>query len=249
MMYASEIAARSLKIAPAGPIYRGPSCHCAMCSRPLATGDHAAAQELPRSFTDFQYLGDSGVICGHCKAVTVQSVMRSFQRSVITTEGVYPLNTDAARAWFWMTPPKPPFVVIFNHSSQGTFHYIWRTPVTLDTRLIYANLDGQVVQVNQPQVLKALDWTTRMSDALVAEGAKSPLTTPFVVLSRDTYRSPGSSHANLRKDVLELAQRQPHFLPGIAFFQALGPGEWFALSSMLKQKPVPPAQPVCETTV
>ena len=244
MRYTSEIAAMALGLPPVGTPHEGNSCVCAMCQRPLRMGDITSVKDLPRTFMDYPHMADSAYLCGYCAATTEQTVMRELQRSVITPGGIYNLNTDDARAWFWLTPPDPPYSVVINHNVLGAFHYYWRTPVTLDNRIVFLNVDGTVYQVRRARVLKALECAKQLLDiAASTSGKRKVLKSPFVVLSRDPGAKPRSSNGRLAPEVHRLAETHPHCIPAIEYLDALGPGELIALSPMLKQTPATPTQP------
>ncbi len=244
MMYTSELAAQALGLKPKGQPHTRFACHCAMCARLIAVGDLSEKKELPKTFLDFPQLRPSDWICGFCAATTDQTVMRALQRCVITTDGVYPINTDDARAWLWLTPPKPPFAVVINHSTMAAFHYFWRTPVTLDDRLITMNVDGVIYEVRRPMLLKALEHGAYLieQDKMI-DKKKGVLKSPFVVLSRDPSKSARSANGRIAPAALALAKSDPKCQEAVEFLSGLAPGELIALSPMLKQSPATPTQP------
>jgi len=250
MIYPSELAAQALGIKPLGTPHTGAACHCAMCGRPIAGGDLSMRKKLPKTFLDFPHLRPSDWLCGFCVATTKQNTMRALQRCVITPKGVYPIGTDDARAWFWLSPPKPPFVVVINHSTTAAFHYFWRTPVTLDERLVAMNIDGVTYQVRRPLVLKALEHAAYLVEQIAKLAKKKgAMKSPFVVLSRDPSKSPRSSNGRLSPQALALAKTAPRCQEAVDFLSALSPGELIALSPMLKKKPATPIQPQLITTL
>jgi CRISPR type IV-associated protein Csf1 len=170
--------------------------------------------------------------------------MRALQRCVITTDGVYPLNTDDARAWFWLTPPKPPFSVVINHSTMAAFHYFWRTPVTLDVRRVSMNVDNVIYEVRRRALLKALECGAYLIEQdQKIDKKKDLLKSPFIVLSRDPSKSARSSNGCISKAALALAKTDPQCAEAVNFLTTLTPGELIALSPMLKQNPATATQP------
>lgn len=250
MIYPSEIAAQALGIKPVGAAHTEAECHCAMCARPITGGDLSVRKDLPKTFLDFPHLRPSDWLCGFCAATTEQKTMRALQRCVITPKGVYPIGTDDARAWFWLTPPKPPFAVVINHSTTAAFHFFWRTAVTLDERLVAMNVDGVTYQVRRPRVLKALDHAAYLveQDAKLAK-KKGAMKSPFMVLSRDPSKSPRSANGRVSPQALALAKTDPRCQEALDFLSTLTPGELIALSPMLKQNPATPSQPQLITTL
>lgn len=244
ILYASELAASAMQLKPAGQPHKAGACVCAMCQRPIKDGDISSPKELPRSFMDLGHLARSDWLCGFCAATTRQDVMRSLQRSVICHDGIYNLNKDESRAWFWLTPPKPPYVVVINHNTTGAFHYFWRTPVTMDNNLVQMNVDGAIYHVRRPLFLQALEASRRVLDAYnVHAGRKKELKSPFTVLLRQPTGKAGSGHGRLNRELAAFIGQQPILQADARLLDTLGPGELIALSPILKSKPLPPIQP------
>jgi CRISPR type IV-associated protein Csf1 len=244
MIYTSELAAQALRLQPKGQPHAQSPCYCAMCARPIRTGDFSQKKDLGKTFLDFPFLRPSDWICGFCAATTEQSVMRALQRCVITAEGVYPINTDDARAWLWLTPPKPPFAVVINHSTMAAFHYFWRTPVTLDEKLVSMNVDGVIYEVRRSKLTKALEHGAYLIEQdSKLEKKKGALKSPFVVLSRDPSKSARSANGHISPAALALAKTNEHCKEAVDYLANLTPGELIALSPMLKQNPATATQP------
>lgn len=170
--------------------------------------------------------------------------MRALQRVVITRDGLYPMGTDQARAWLWLTPPEPPFSVVINHSTLACFHYFWRTPVTTSVDLIQVNVDDAILQVHRPRVLKALEHAKMLVDkANVAGQKKGLINTPFELLDRTATSGPMHNHGALRRSCLALAAGDKDSATAVRYLSDLNMAELFALSSILKGSPQPPVQP------
>jgi len=243
MLYASEIAAKALKLQPIGMPYEGPSCRCAMCTRPIETGDIADLAKMPNSFADeHQLVQGAQYLCGWCRVTTKQSVMRYLQRSVITPDGIYSLNKDSHRAWFWTTPPKPPYAVMLNHNATATFHLHWRVPVTLDNAFVQLIVDEVLHHVRRSRVTKALEASKTVLQHY-AQTNKTVINTPFKVLIREPNRQPASNHGILRKEITDLAADGEHIAQAIEYLNTLNPGELQALSCLLKANPAEPEEP------
>lgn len=250
MKHTSQLAAVALGLQPVGTPHKGSACLCATCQRRIEVGAFSALKSLPRTFTDFGHLGPSDYLCGFCSATIEQNVMRNLQRCCITTQGIYSLNTDDARAWLWLTPPEPPFSVVINHSTMAAFHYFWRTPVTLDKNFVQLNVDNVIYQVRRSRVLQALEYGKLLLDrAPVLAKKKGAMKSPFMVLSRDPAKKARSVNGHVAKDALELAQKFPDCKVAVEYLQALTPGELIALSPFFKQKPSTPVQPELTTRI
>lgn len=250
MIYSSELVTKALHLAPTGTPYEGDDCVCAMCQREIRAGTLTVPKKLKQTFFDFGHLAPSDVLCGYCAVATNQTVMRELQRCVITRDGIYNLNTDDARAWFWLTPPEPPFVVVINHNVLGAFHYFWRTPVTLDADFIQFNVDDVLYQVRRQRVLRALEYSKLLIErASVLEKKKGVMKSPFMVLIRSPSTKAASNHGVMAKDAITLASMFPDCAEAVSFLTTLTPGELIALSPMVKQKPATPVKPELITAV
>lgn len=242
-LYSTEIACKAADLAPTGVPHTGDGGHCAMCGRPLVAGILTTANETQKSFTDHSKLIPSSFICGWCNSARKQDALRAFQRCVITSEGTYSLGTDKARTWFWLTPPTPPYVVVINSNTTGAFHYLWQTPVTLDNRLIHANVDGANVQIRRSAVLKAMEWSSMLKGRLIDAGHKKGFNSPFKLLNRSCFRTSSSGHGQIKDSVLQLALKDEACRAAVEFLRSLRSAELWALSAMLKENPEPPLAP------
>ena len=250
MIYSCELVVKALNLATTGAPYEGDECVCAMCQRPIRAGALTVRKKLKQTFFDFGHLAPSDVLCGFCAVATNQTVMRELQRCVITREGIYNMNSDDARAWFWLSPPEPPFVVVINHNVLGAFHYFWRTPVTLDTDFIQFNVDDVLYQVRRQRVLRALQYAKLLLERVpVLEKKQKVMKSPFLVLIRSPNTKAASNHGVLHQDAITLASMFPDCAEAVAFLKTLTPGELIALSPMVKQKPAIPVKPELITAV
>lgn len=254
--YSSELAALALGLTPTGAPYPAASALsptlsarcCAMCRRPILTGAPSLPLKelLNKTFLDFGHLlVSSDVACGWCAVTSQQSIMRFLQRSLITTRGIYSMNTDAARAWFWLTPPEPPFALIINHTTLAAFHFFWRTPVTVDAAFVQMNVDDQIFQVRRSRVLAALKASSFICAKASFLGKKNPtavLGSPFQVLMRSPKR-PSSSHGHLSRDAEKIVDMFPECRAAADYLSNLSPGELLALAPLLKSKPEAPLRP------
>ena len=249
--YASELVCRALGLAPSGSRVTEDSGFCVQCGRPMPAGTPGAAWKAISSFTDHIRLCAGTHSCGWCEASTAQTVMRVYQNAVVTESGVFSLSTDAARAWFWLTPPEPPFFVVVNHNLPGTFHYHWRTPVSLSKELVALTVDDTPMLVRRAKVMRALQEAAMLRDRLQSSGLVAPgkpvHLSPFTYLSRKPSRE--ATSVRLRKEVNELAERDADCARSASFLTSLSAGEYFALSSLLKAKQEIPLAPEAITSV
>lgn len=243
-LYASDIACSAARLSPLGTPHKGNDTFCAMCGRPIVSGTPSLPRDFPRSFSDHETLRPSDHVCGWCAAIAPQQVLRGFQRAVITRDGVYNMNKDEARAWFWLTPPEPPFVVVIHGGSAlATFHYVWRTPVTLDKRLVAVNFDGVVAHVKRASILTAVEQLEVLREHAAKDGQKKALNSPFRMLDRGNFGNFSSGHGKLNDVTLALADKYPACRAAADFFLSLNNSDLTALSAILKSTPVPPVMP------
>lgn len=244
MIYTSELAVMALGLTPTGTRHSGTSCNCAMCKRRINEGNLSTLKALPKTFMDFGNLAPSDYLCGFCATTSRQTTNRELQRSVITARGIYNINTDSARAWFWLTPPEPPYSVVINHSTMAAFHYHWRTPVTLNNDLVQLNVDDVLYQVRRQRLLKAMTYAQQLVDSAPALAKKkSVMKTPFKLLSRSPTASAKSGNGVISQSCHELAKLIPSCNEAIAYLQHLSPGELVALSPLFKGEPALPTEP------
>lgn len=225
-----------------------------MCQRPIKPGDLSSRHKdvMPRTFMDFGSMTESDYICGFCRATSVQTVMRSLQRACITAKGVYNLNLDANRAWLILTPPEPPFSVVINNakSPTSTFHYHWRTPVTLDSDMMLWNVDDTIYTIRRKRVLQAIEYAKQICAKVDGLGKKNAvMNSPFVMIQRDPTGSFAPRNGHLSMDALKLVELNPELATAADFLKSLTPGELLALAPILKGKPVDPIAPDLMTEV
>jgi CRISPR type IV-associated protein Csf1 len=222
-----------------------------MCGRPIAAVDIASRVDFSPSFTDYPAVGMSGFLCGWCKTTSAQGVNRELQRAVATGAGVFSLNKDEHRTWFLLTPPEPPFVAVVSTSKNFfvAMHLHWRTPVTLDKRLLYVRVGDKVYQIRHPLLLQAIEWSKEVADAVQARRPaakrKVSLNHPFVLLERTADRA---GHGVLLPEAIALRD-DPALAPAIHGLRHLGAGELWALATLSKAQPVPPVCPEPVTSV
>ena len=221
---AAKLAGQALGIKPLGIPWGGSEpITCALEGLPIAPGEKVAPWRPGPNFMDdvtdtvTRAGGDSAVISGYVAALMQKTVMLKSQRMVFTPEGAYPLNTDAARAWFFLTPPEPPFVAVIADAMLQ--HLIWRTPVTLSQDLIVFRHGQSLKTVYRPRLERVLA-------ALRAHDAPA-----FIRLDRD---GKDPRHGQLRNDVPEALAKE---------LAELTPGELIALASLAKRNPPEPERP------
>lgn len=219
----ARLATGALGIKPLGAPWRGKDpTLCALEGLPINPGEPAMPwRPGPNFMNDTDMVSaagkDSAVISGHVAALMQKAVMLKSQRMVFCPEGAFPLNTDAARAWFFLTPPEPPFVAVIADAMLQ--HLVWRAPVSLSRDLFVFRHGQQVKTVYRPRLVSLVE-------SLKAYGGPA-----FVRLDRD---GKDLHHGMLRSDVPE---------PLAATLIHATPGELIALASLAKRNPPPPERP------
>jgi CRISPR type IV-associated protein Csf1 len=237
--YTGEIASASMRLDPIGAPHTGEDCACAMCQRPIVKGTPSLPKKFARTFCEFSQITESPFICGWCANLLSQDELRELQSCVITPHGRYSLGTDAARAWFWETPPPPPYVVVMNHSTTVVSNYVWRTPVTLDNRVVWANIDNTIHQIRRDRVINGLKHARRIVDVYNAERRKNLIQSPFARVSRSgvTSADGAGSHGRFSKEAYEALEETPDLLFSFDYLDSLRPGELIVLAPWLKKSP------------
>ena len=236
-MRATQLALEALGGARVGTPWRI-ATRCACCGAPIAEGDLAVPTSFGNNFTDDLSLATrSGVVCGACAPFLTIGPMRALQKVVVTRDGAYPLAKDVHRAWFFLTPPEPPYVAVVSDSMLQ--HLVWRTPVTLSNDLQIVRLGQRLLTIRRPVLLAALDWAREAMLATLEPGQPAPenfARHPYVSLDREMT---GTAHARIRNDVAAA----PRAAPWLAKLRELTPGETWALATLAKRAGVTPEQP------
>ena len=228
-IWPSDLAARHL----GGPkldsaiIHDGPDTHCAFCGKPIRKGDPCEpAEALGEFFSDTRDLAAyTHLSCPACARVRTKSAMFAVQRALITEDGIYSIAPTAARAWLFLSPPKPPFVAMVTTATLQ--HLVWRTPVTLSRDLIVIRHGARLHTIRPSLVAQARQICLRLNESnpQIKFG-------PYVALDR-AEESP--AHGLLREQVW---QAMPQSERGL--FSSLTPGEVWALAHVIHTEPIEP---------
>lgn len=272
-VYQSDIAIQGAKLELDGAPWKSEATGCACCGKPILPGDIAVRDKdrFGASFTDGPSLArrGSGAVCGACSALMNAKPLMALQHVVITRDAVYPIRKDIHRAWFLLTPPEPPYVAVVSDTKQA--HLIWRTPPTLDNRLMIVRLGGRILRIRRPILERALVDCQIAADALnatrsglgaVAEPAtgapigaggkvkakaksrkpEEGLRHPFMRLGRE-FDDPRQGVIRRELLVSPLAAPGTPVAAAIGRLLALGPGELWALATLAKRKVEAPEKP------
>lgn len=215
----SSIAAAALSLTPQGVPWTGEdgSMLCALERRPLLSGELCVPFKPGANFMDDAQIARSSVISASAALFLTKAVMMKTQRAVFCAEGAFSLATDAARCWFFLSPPEPPYVAVISDSMLQ--HLVWRAPVNLSRELIQFRHGQKIHTIRRPHLVRFLE-------ALREFGGPA-----FVALDREGKHP---KHGVLRNTC-------PPDLAGL-LAQAT-PGELIALASLAKKNPVAPERP------
>lgn len=157
---------------------------CGVCGATFEVlGEPMDALVLPASFTNHPSLAIPGSKwrCGACTAVMTNPTFQMGASTVlICSEGIYPIVRKEHRAWAFLTPPEPPFVIAIQNAKQQ--HVVWRSPVTLSQDLFLVRVGEQVMRIRRPLLLRACEEARLLSERNKSKGrpVKDAIENPFV---------------------------------------------------------------------
>ncbi|GEM_PF-6868374 len=145
--------------------------------------------------------------------------------AVVTPNDVFPISKDIHKAWLFLTPPPAPFLVV--HASSTMQHLTWRTPVTIDNRLIQLRYGQNLFMVRPAVIAKAVEIAKRINDG---QRWASPL-----LLDREAS---ASYHGMLNSTASERMTPDEQ-----QFFCSISAGERWALAYVMHSKLPQPEKP------
>lgn len=248
----SEFACRSAGLDPEGVPYQGPDINCAFCGQRITTGDLHVPNTIGENFMDGPALASPGhaTVCGWCAACKGKGFLGRVGSTVFTRDGAFSLMTDDARAWFLLTPPEPPFMVV-SKSVAKSQHLVWRAPMTYSLEAIQLRYGPNVLMIRHSVLMKAVEVCNhvgaavtecrekRAGDKKKAKAVK-PVGHPFVFLSRDLKDPQGATFV---RDALDLASSDPKIKNQLEFLRHMTDGELWALATLCKGTPANPTKP------
>ena len=224
---------------------------CTRCGQPVTKGD--PVKEFPyhndRSFMDAHDLGyraDYRVSCQWCVLACTKKVMSKCSGTLFTAEGAYPLKTDDNRAWFFLTPPKPPYLVTVANT-RNTQHLVWRTPVTLDNEMISVRFGPNLYTIRHSQLMRQIDLCREAADIITdyqrakeGGGKVKAIPHPFVCLDRNCS---DPAHGMLWPNIYEITAKNEKLRSIVQELQRATLGELWALATLVKTNRPNPAKP------
>lgn len=230
MLFPSDIIETTFGLKPAEGLLlwdQDNAAHCTHCARPIESGDLYSPSKVGQFFSDSRDLtGGDRTICWRCEYLRKKYMLYSLARVVITKEGVYSIAKDVNKAWFFTSPPPAPFVAV--HSSAQMQHLLWRTPVTVDNRLIRLRFGPSLFTIRPEAINRALAICDNMNKGL--DQWRSPL-----ILDRDMQKPNVGIVTTTGREMLEHSD--------IEFLSGLTQGEYWALAYCMHTKRPAPEKP------
>ncbi|WP_234305498.1 type IV CRISPR-associated protein Csf1 [Diaphorobacter sp. J5-51] len=225
----SQLFRRAAGIDPQGsPAPR--DCKCAMCAAQLKAGDPVNAigkDTFGESFNNKLDIHEAGdVLCGDCAALWQRDFLMKYSKTYATPSGVFKLASNEDIQAFILTPPRPPFVAVYNTRQQQ--HMIWRTPLCLSNEVLIVRLDDEILHIDRDKVLRAVSAWQRTLARMKELGFKGLPAYPERTLSS---RATGS----IRDDVAErISGDSEAGARDIETLRSLRVGEWWAMCAINK---------------
>ncbi len=251
-MTATELALQALGLRPVGQPAAQPGV-CLCCGASWKTGDLVTPFVPSSGFMDGRALQPVApgpkFMCGACGNFFAKEMLAETQRVMLTTDGAYRIGTGAARAWFLLNPPKPPFAVIYKDAASAIInqHVLWRAAVSLDPDYWLVQHFKRSLPLRRKLVLEvARLWREEMGPAFAAfrptgkpkkKSDKVPKS-PFVSL--DPLLA-DLKNGQIRRDIRKWAEE--HAPDALRLLDALTPAEQWALGALFFAKPEEVVQP------
>lgn len=232
---ASQLTVRAAGIKPLGDRLAGPEhtgYRCAVCGAQIEAGEPFESLSLPRTFTNHASLaipkGDWR--CGACSAIMGNSEFQMGASTILVcSEGIFPIVRKEHRAWAFLTPPEPPFVIAIQNAKQQ--HVIWRAPVTLSKDLITLRLGEQIFRLRRQKLLECVEVAKRLDAVRRTAGRpmKDVIESPFV----NDWKFQSANGGQLKGWVWKLKEGQEIDQTDFAALTELNGGEAWALTAFL----------------
>lgn len=235
MLSPSDLTVEAAGLSLSGGMAATAPGRCAMCGKPHASGDKVQPFVFGTGFTDVPALADLGsrFTCLSCVAVWNENFMRTYSKSVICREGVFPAARNDHIAYWLLNPPKPPFIFILSDQKQQ--HLVWRAPVNLSNEVFAVRFGIKVLVIRRAKLQPAVDAARALALAAstVPNRRGAALKSPFVSLARE---HDNTKHGVLRADVLACVATSPQLQAHVDYLAGCTDGEIWALTALLYAK-------------
>ena len=197
---------------------------CAACGQ-VTPKDSLVADFKPGSgFTDCAALAapQSAIICWACKAIWTKDFLMVYAKSVITPDGFFKFGSNAAIASFFLSPPAPPFTVVYSTAQQQ--HLIWRSPVNLSNERFAIRFGTRIFTVRHAAIMRAVAAMRKIFAAADAVKIKHA-TTPWPGANRELEFVDAPLDKRIEPLRAELTEE-------FAALESLNPAEAFAVAAI-----------------
>lgn len=216
---------------------------CALCGTPHAVGDPVAPFQPTASFTNMPDLADRTAthICRWCDVMVTEAkggklFTQKYQKTVVTTEGVFRAASNEHLAYWFRNPPAGPW--LFLQGDQQKQHLVWRAPVNWSREVYQVRAGETLLTLRTATLLDSVEAVKRILAALNTNRASSKrVRSPFRRLSRNRDEL---DQGALSQSVLALAATSPGVAADAACLKQLLPGELWALTALMYAEPKKP---------
>ena len=159
------------------------NCPCNFCGKHIEMG--IPYKESPK-FNNRSDTKNSLFLCGSCAIVSGDLYIRDLKNAIYTKDGAMTIHKDIDIAAIMRFLPEPPLAIHYATIKQQ--HLIWRTPLTLDSRLIAFRMGDSVTLVNRDRLISlAKDYREMIKhiNEKRAEQKLKPLPSMFEVTTAD----------------------------------------------------------------
>jgi len=248
LIYPGQIAAHACRQGPIGTPHEGKDTACCLCGMPIKEGDLASPFQPASSFINQNALcSDGQTLCGYCPTIFKRATpsgepvgsMLQKQNTLITMDGIYPINKNENIVWFLRNIPKPPFVASITTAKAQ--HVVWRATPTLDRQLVFIQLGDHTVSIRYRFLMDTLiPGSKRMGDALSETTGKPHAPNPFTFLNmRENVVGAGDLHPKFG----ETLTKHPELHNDLETLLKASHGELWAMSYLCRLKEIEPKEP------
>ncbi|MFW5886445.1 MAG: type IV CRISPR-associated protein Csf1 [Bacteroidota bacterium] len=189
------------------------------------------------SFNDWQNLENSNYLCLDCASLKEKKNMGNLQKTVINKDGAWKLGKAEYKMWFFLTPPKPPFVAML--STAKSSHMFWKSAVTLDLNCINIMVGNKLLEIDRDLAFEAAEWCREVSELAKKKKQNPGVLYPFFNLSTDMK---DTAYGTFTKGFLRFCTENKRADTIRKKLLMLGEGEIWALSTLIKQGRVKPVE-------
>ena len=228
----SVVIARALGLEPDGVPARTPG-QCAYCGIDIREGDLSAPLLLGPSFMDDLSLAARGsdTICGHCAPLVLVEGLRASGFGAFGANGAFPFRKWADIAAALLSPPEPPFVMVY--ATANNQHMAWRAPVNFSRDAYRVRVGLRDLMIRRACLERAAEACQLLGTlgGYVVSATKKTLPNPFITLSPDLKTIEHGRLKKMDRQTLETGGQAAR--DALDLVQSLTLGETWALRFIL----------------